>query len=102
VTAETQEAQKAYRRKLRAQLDEWEAELNKLQARTEKAAADVRLKKEEQLRRLRENKDALRAKLEALQTAGGDAWDRLKEGTDKAWNDFKEAVGRARAEFHGL
>jgi chromosome segregation ATPase len=89
----------AYVAKLKTQLDEWNAELDQLEARVRGAAADVRLKYEEQLRSLRQQRDEARRKLEQIQSAAADAWEQLTQGVEDAWNALKEAVTKAKAQF---
>lgn len=69
---------KAYEEKLQAQLDEWNAEIEKLKAKADKAEADAKIEYYEQIEKLREQQQEAQAKLNELRRAGEDAWEDLK------------------------
>ena len=89
----------AYRQKLEARLDQWRAEIDRLQAKATEASADVRLEYEEQVEKLRGQQEEARAKLKELDDAGGEAWKDLKNGIEKAWDDLGDAVKSAGERF---
>lgn len=88
-----------YVKKMKAQLDEWNAEIEKLQAKAEKAEANARIEYDSQLRDLRKMRNDAQSKLSELQKAGDEAWDRLKEGFEGSWQSFQTAVNDARDAF---
>ena len=90
------EVKTAYKKKMDARLKEWNAEIDKLQARAEEAGADAEMKYHAQLRELRSKRDALQEKLGHLQDKSGDAWDEMKTGVENAWSDLKKSLDRAR------
>ena len=89
----------AYVQKLKAQLDEWNAEIDTLEARARKAEGDARLRYEQQVTSLRQQQEDARARLARLQEASEDAWTQLKEGADRAWTDLKRGMEKATAAF---
>jgi chromosome segregation ATPase len=89
----------AYVEKIKAQIDQWNAEINKFQAQARQAAADVKIEYEEQVADLKGRRDALRQRLADLQQAGDEAFEDLKEGTDKALEGIKGAFAKARSRF---
>ncbi|MBJ3762531.1 coiled coil domain-containing protein [Maribius pontilimi] len=89
----------AYRRKLEARLDQWRAEIDKLQNKAAEASADARQEYDEQVRNLREQQQDARAKLMELDDASGEAWKDLKKGVERAWDDLGAAVKKARKRF---
>ena len=89
----------AYVAKIKAQIDQWNAEINKYQAQARQAGADVRIEYEEQIANLKGRRDALEERLAALQQAGEGAWEELKEGAEKALISLKEALASARSRF---
>ncbi|MCT4685074.1 MAG: hypothetical protein N4A39_15220 [Roseicyclus sp.] len=89
----------AYREKLEARLDQWRAEIDKLQAKAAEASADARKEYEDQLTELRQQQDAAREKLKELDEASDDAWDDIKDGVEKAWAKLGDAVTSARERF---
>ncbi|AHE98684.1 sll1863 family stress response protein [Thioalkalivibrio paradoxus] len=90
----------AYLDKLKASIDEWNAELAKFEARAREAEADMRLKYDAQLKEMREQRDAMEERLREMQRAGEDSWRRMRDGMDAAWDDmaraFREAADRFR------
>lgn len=93
------EDKSAYRQKLEAKLDQWAAEIDKLQAKAAEAGADARVEYQRQVDELRDKQKDARAKLDELDDAGGDAWEDLKGGIEKAWEDLGSAVSAARERF---
>jgi uncharacterized coiled-coil DUF342 family protein len=89
----------SYQQKLQAHLDEWSAEIDKLKARADKADADVRLEYYEQIEALREKQEAAKDKLTELMTAGDDAWEDLKAGTEIAGLALSDAISKATSRF---
>ena len=88
-----------YQQKLKAQLDEWSAEIDKLKAKADKAEADTKLEYYEKVEDLREKQAAANAKLTGLITASDDAWEDLKAGAESAWLALGESVKSATSRF---
>jgi hypothetical protein len=59
--------------KLKAQLDEWNAELDKFESKFRKAEAGVKIEQFEQLNELRQRTAAAQQTLTKIQEAGDDA-----------------------------
>lgn len=89
----------AYEKKLRAHLDEWNAEINKLKAKAERAEADAQLQYNEEIAKLQSMRDGAAAKLSELEAAGDDAWEDLKAGIENAWDSMAVAVKSATSRF---
>ena len=89
----------AYQEKLQARLDEWSAEIEKLEAKVSEAQADSKIEYEKQLRELREHRDAAETKLKELRDAGDDAWQDMKAGLDNAWDSLSGAFSKAAERF---
>lgn len=85
----------AYRQKIEARLEQWNAEINKLQAKALEASADARIEYEN----LREKQNEARRTLRELDDVGGDALEDVKSGVEKAWSDLEAAMKRARERF---
>ena len=77
--------------KMRATLDEWRAELDKLEAQSRGASADARLKLDEQMDSLRERIAEGKGALAALAEKGEDAWASFKERAASTWDETKAA-----------
>jgi len=89
----------AYQQKLQARLDEWNADIDKLKARADKAEASVKLGYYEQIEDLKMKQEAAREKLAELKLASDDAWEDLKAGAESAWDSLGEAVKSASSRF---
>lgn len=88
-----------YEKKLRSHLNEWDAEIDRLQARADAARADVRVKYHEEVNKLRDQKKKVEARLDELEDAQEDAWEDMKGGIDAAWNNLGNAVNNAVERF---
>jgi len=88
-----------YRDQLAAQLKEWSAEIDVLEARICKLGADMKLKHAEEIRDLRVKQQAASGKLEELGKASGEAWVQVKNTADNVWEELKTGVAATRAKF---
>ena len=89
----------AYREKMAAQLKEWSAQINLLEAKVEKAGAEIKLKHAKELVKLRATQSAAAEKMKELEKATGEAWDQTKETADTIWEDLKAGVAAAHSKF---
>lgn len=85
--------------KLASQLKEWSAKIDELQSKTRTAKADIKTGYENQIRQLKDKRDAAAQKLQELKAESSDAWDTLKAGAEAAWADLKNAVTAAKEKF---
>ncbi|HUW75169.1 MAG TPA: hypothetical protein VMV70_00690 [Gallionella sp.] len=93
------EIQKAYQQKLAAQLKEWDAQINLLEAKVESAGADIKVQRARQLGELRAKQNAASAKMQELGKASGAAWDQIKATADNIRDELKTGVEAARSTF---
>ena len=89
----------AHQKKLRAQLDEWGAEIDRLKAKADAAEAGGQLEYNKQIGELRTRLEAANQKLSELKSASDDAWEDLKAGLESAWDSMSNAVKSARDRF---
>jgi len=89
----------AYEEKMDAQLREWQAELDRLQARADKMEADAKVEYYKNIEDLRKKYMTAQQRLEDLKRAGGEAVDELKNGVETAFGDMKQAVAHALSHF---
>jgi len=89
----------AYRQKIGASMEEWNAEIDKIEARADRAGADMQLQYFEELKKLRALQEVARGKLEELEEAGDDAWEELRNDVDNATNAIERAVNVAVTRF---
>ena len=88
-----------YIEKLKAQLDQWNAETAKWEAQAKEAQAGMRAEFEKQLAAFRQRRDQAIEQLRKVQSASGDAWMELARGADEAWAKMSEAFEKARSQF---
>lgn len=93
------ELQQAYKEKMAAQLKEWSAQINLLEAKLENLGADMKIKRAEQLHELRAKHKAASEKMAELEKATGEAWEQVKVTADKIWDDLKAGVAEAHTKF---
>ena len=84
-----------YQKKMQAQLDEWKAEVAKLEAKAAQADADAQLKARALARKLEERIAAGRAELAKVADAGEDRWESIKSSVESAWGSLKEGFREA-------
>ena len=89
----------AYVERLKTQLGEWSADIERLKARASKVSADAKAEYEEQLADLRKQRDALAARVTDLQEASDEAWDDVKQAVQAAWDRAKESFQKTMARF---
>jgi multidrug resistance efflux pump len=90
---------KAYEEKFDAQLKEWSAEIALLNAKVDKAKAEVKIEYYKTIETLQGKQDAAKTKLQELRTAGDDAWEDLKTGAENIWAEVKTAFNSAASRF---
>lgn len=88
-----------YQKKIRAQLDKWNAEIDKLKARAENTDADTRIKYQKKIQELRSMQEKAERKLAELKEARDGAWEDLKTGIENAKDALGEALQSARSRF---
>jgi predicted RNase H-like nuclease (RuvC/YqgF family) len=93
-----QREKELYEQKMRARLDEWKAELDKLKARAKGASADTQIKMNREIEELETAIQEGETRLSALAEASGDAWESIKEGVDAAWESLTSAFDQAKYE----
>jgi len=90
---------KAYIDKMAAQLKEWDDKIQELQVKAEKAKTDAKTEYQKEIQQLRQKRDEAQNKLNQLQQASDEAWQELRAGAEKSWNDLKRAFENARSKF---
>ena len=88
-----------YLEKFKAKLDDWNAEINKLERDAREVQADAKAQYEKQIASLREMRDDAQKKYSEMQTATTEAWDAMMQGTENAWQAWMSAFEEARSKF---
>lgn len=89
----------AYVEKLKTQLDEWNADMDRLAAKAAQAEAATKIEYQNQLDDLRVKRDDVRDKLSAVEQSGEGAWEDLKVGLENSWEIWKMSFNKAKSEF---
>jgi chromosome segregation ATPase len=89
----------AYRKKLEAQLRQWDAKLDLWSASAQKATADARIRYENELEALKVKRAAAHRKLEELGQRSEDAWEDMRDAMEKAWDEMGKAMEKVAARF---
>jgi hypothetical protein len=88
-----------YVAKLKAQLDQWNAETAKWEEKARNAHAEMKTEYEKQLATLSARREEAMYQMRLLQGASTDAWKEMMSGADAAWKQMQEAFGKARSHF---
>ncbi len=88
-----------YVEKLKAQIDLWNADMAKLEARARQGQATLKTEYTAQLEQFRKRRDDAISEMRRLQSASMDAWKELARGADDALKNMQEAFDKARASF---
>ena len=89
----------AYVQKIKAKLDEWNAEIDRLEAQARQKEADAQTSLQEQIDQVKAKRRAAEEKLDDVRQAGGDAWEDLKSGVELAAEAVGDALRSARSRF---
>ncbi|MEZ7197260.1 hypothetical protein [Pseudodesulfovibrio karagichevae] len=88
-----------YIQKMKAKLDELNAEISRLEAKGRGAKADLRLRYEDEVRKLETRREEAEARLAEFRQAGESAWQDLKIGIQGAWDILEESIQSAKERF---
>ena len=89
----------AYVQKMKEQLDQWNAEAAKWEAKAKEAQASMKAEYEKQINMLHSRRDEAMYQMKLLQCASTDAWQDMMKGSDQALKAMQEAFNRARSHF---
>ncbi len=89
----------AYEKKVESQIEEWNAEISKLKAKADQKEADAQVAYHEEIEDLRAKQDALREKLLELRASSESAWEDVKTGVQKSFDDMQSAIRSAMDRF---
>lgn len=88
-----------YRQKKQAELDEWQAEVDKYKAKASGVSADIQLEMNKQIEALERKIEEGKAKLAAMGEITGDAWESLKGDIESTWESVKSAFNDSASRF---
>lgn len=88
-----------YVKKLKEQLDRWNAEMTKWDAQAKASQADMKKRYEKELEAVRAQREKALYNLRLLEGASATAWNDFTKGADEAWDRMSQAVTKARSHF---
>jgi len=90
---------KEYLDKVEAQLKEWKAMIDRLEARTSMVSSETKADLLKEIEELRRKKLVVKEKWSDMQKTGGEVLDTLKEGVEKAAAELKQALDKVISRF---
>jgi septal ring factor EnvC (AmiA/AmiB activator) len=94
-----EETKESYLAKLRAQLKEWEAKMEKLHDKTREAEADVKVEYEERIEDLKDKREKMQVKMRELNEVKDEAWEDIKSGLEDSLNEMISALQSVADKF---
>lgn len=88
-----------YVRKLKAQIDQWNAQAARWEGEMREAQGRLRQEYAQQLEQIRSRREEMLYQLKLLQSASAGAWEDLMRGADQAWKSMQDAFDQARGHF---
>jgi len=89
----------AHVEKMKANIDEWTAEIEIMQAKAKGAQADAQIGYEKQLDEMRRMRDEAQAKMKEAQNASDGASDDMRAGFQGAWDSLSKSLHDAMKRF---
>jgi predicted nucleic acid-binding Zn-ribbon protein len=88
-----------YVEKLKAQLDDWSADIDVLEAKAREANAELKTKYHEKVEELKYQRSLAQGKLAEIQDAAEDAWEEIKKGGESVWETIRHTFAEAKSKF---
>ena len=88
-----------YIEKFKNKLDEWDADIDELEAQAQKTKAELKFELEDQITSLKVKRDIAKLKLSEIMDSSEEAWEDFKTGAEEAWSDIKSAMEKAKSHF---
>lgn len=88
-----------YVAKWQAKLDEWNADIDLLEAKARQVKAQMTQDHHERLAALKSKRDQAAEKLKEVQAASDAAWDNLKARSEEIWDGLKEALEETKQAY---
>ncbi|MDA8060181.1 MAG: hypothetical protein M0Z37_07530 [Nitrospiraceae bacterium] len=89
------DSKEAYKQKLNAQMKEWGAQINLLNAKIENKGADMRIKYAKELDAVKAKQEEVLQKIKELDEATGENWEKVKNTADQILDDLKTGLNNA-------
>lgn len=81
-----------FKEKMETQFKEWQAEIDRLMAQSERAKAELRDEYRQQIEKLRDLQDDAWDQYEKVQDATEETWEAVRQNAEKQWHDFEDQL----------
>jgi len=89
----------AYEKKMDAQLEQWQAEIDKLKAQSKEQSADAEIEYSKKMDELQAQKEATKSKLSEMKKSGEETWEDFKDRLEKSADDLSAGINAAKSRF---
>ena len=93
------EKRSEYIKKLEENLTVYNAKLAEMKAKVAEVHSDMKAEYLAQVESFEKKRDDFEVKYGQLKDSHGEAWDDLRDGTEKAWNELERSFGKAVSRF---
>jgi len=93
------EKRNAYVAKMKAKLDKWNTDLDKLQAKVNRVGADTKVELQNHVQQLQAKRIEVGERIDGLCKTSDDAWRDLQTGVENSWKALDKATHSAIADF---
>lgn len=95
----TTDSRQAYIEKVKAQLDQYDAQLAEMKARADQVAASAQVEYHSMMEEALVKRDAMQAQLTKLHRSSESAWEELQNGLEKAGQELQKSFEAALGKF---
>lgn len=88
-----------YVTRMETQLKKWDADVDALAAKSEKASAQARAAYHEQIKNLRASRDAAQKTFQEIRVASESAGARMQAGMEMAWETMQKALEKVSSDL---
>ena len=85
--------------KIKGQLDEWNAEIGKLEEKLAMAGDETRKELQPYMTKAKEAREALHSKLNELKNSSEATWESSKDDVEHVWKTFKQSVNYFKSQL---
>ena len=85
--------------KIKGQLDEWNAEVGKLEEKLAKASDETRKELQPYMTKAKQAREALVSKLSELKDSSEATWESSKDDVEHVWKTFKQSVNYFKSQL---
>lgn len=95
----TTDSRQAYIEKVKAQLNQYDAQLAEMKARADQVAAGAQVEYHSMIEEALVKRDAMQAQLTQLHRSSESAWEEIQRGLEKAGHELQKSFEAALTQF---